>query len=156
MTEIDSSALQSAAMGVLEPLLRSPPDVDASAALADAIDHCALTARDFDLRGIGYLSAIIAPFLRRRALSTSAAFERDLIERWVGDLLSFCAGELEPEATRRLVDQLSVWPSLTRLPTEFAEMIIERLYRDAERIRAAELERDSATPCASTGRVHPQ
>lgn len=134
MSEADAFALQAAAMGVLEPLLRSPPDLDVSAELANAIDACAQTARDQELRSVGYLSAIVAPFLRKQGLRTNDPSGRALIETWVNDLLSFCAGQLPGLRVRSLVDQLGQWPKLSHLPPQFADMIVERLERDADLI----------------------
>ncbi len=144
MTVLSADALQEAAMGVLEPLLRAVPGQDVSAGLADAIDRCAATARDHDLRSIGYLSAIVVPFLRRRTLSIQLDPGRELIEVWVNDLLSFCAGQLPVRRVRSLVDQLGLWPKLNPLPPEFTEMIVERLQRDAQAIRAWNSSQDEA------------
>lgn len=127
--------LNQASVALLEPLFDAQADarpVELAARLGEAIAHCAQVADSVGLRGLNYLSTLLAPYLQRQAAGTDWSAVRALVEAWIGEVIAFCAGQLPAADSPRLVLALRHWPGLPPIPEQFVSLIAARLRQDAQ------------------------
>jgi chemotaxis protein histidine kinase CheA/ActR/RegA family two-component response regulator len=98
-------------------------------ALANGLTQCAQVADQIGLRGLNYLSTLLAPHLHS---GRSHVDERAHAEVFCNLLVAFCSGLLLPAQAVELASVLKNWPGLPTIPDQFVEMIGSRLRNDAQ------------------------
>ncbi|MCL4748432.1 MAG: hypothetical protein KJZ83_23925, partial [Burkholderiaceae bacterium] len=131
-----------AAVGLLAPMLVNDPLDDPrgfAAAFVAAFEDCATVADSLGLRSLNYLAPLISPYLRQQ--SSAANWRRAFakLEPWIGEMVGFCAGELDAEQSAELVKVLPDWPDFPQIPERFLRLIEVRLRDDARRLAVGAL-----------------
>jgi signal transduction histidine kinase len=89
-------------------------------------------AHKIGLKGVGYLLSLLLPSLRNVAAGGQMdALQFESLVSWSDRLLSLAHGQMRPEATEGLIDDLVSAGLITALPNAFSNLILERLKTDA-------------------------
>ncbi len=157
--------LNEASVALLEPLfdpaLRDDPQLLAQR-LSEAIAHCAQIAASVGLRSLNYLATLLVPFLQRQASEPGWPRALDWAEVWIGDVVTFCAGQMSASEAPGLVVCLQDWPEFAPVPEHFVQLIAGRLRQDAQIIARmaadaqAESDDGAGEPAAAAGVPQPQ
>lgn len=149
--------LNRASVGLLDPLLEPGNEAEpqrTAARLGDAISHCAQVAEDLGLHGLGRLATLMLPYLQREAGGADWPAARERVEGWIGQVIAFCAGQLEAGGAAQLLDGPRQWPGFPTAAEPFTETIVASLAEDAERIAAlAARALEGELPAAMPGSV---
>ncbi len=139
-----------AAVGLLAPMLVDDPLDDPAGfavAFVAAFEECATVADSLGLRSLNYLAPLISPYLRQHSLAANWRQVFAKLEPWIGDMVAFCAGELDPDQSAELVKVLPEWPEFPQIPERFLHLIEVRLRDDARRLATGTAgERDDGFP----------
>jgi chemotaxis protein histidine kinase CheA/CheY-like chemotaxis protein len=130
MSEELSARLNQCSMELAESFANasSLPGAPWRITLANGLSKCAVAADALGLRGLNYLSTLLAPHLSSGKVDVD---ELSHAELFCNDLIAFCAGLSTPEQAVSLVVSLKSWPGLAKIPEQFVEMIGARLQSDA-------------------------
>ncbi len=127
--------LNEASVALLEPLLdaalRDDPQLLAQR-LSEAISNCAQIAASVGLRSLNYLATLLVPFLQRQASEPGWPRALEWAEVWIGDVVTFCGGQMPASEAPGLVACLQDWPEFAPVPEHFVQLIAGRLRQDAQ------------------------
>ncbi len=126
-------ALASAAVAMPDALAVVGPRPHA--AVAVALRACAEIAERRGLRGLGYVTSLVAPWLERRQRAAAADGDGERLADWTGHAVAFCSGLADPLQAAALIREPAGWPGFAAMPAQFVNLVAERLIGDAATLR---------------------